>query len=129
MKVQVKKAFKSYFLVTKKMTKKKGSAWNFLQPPMQVCRGAYIHYFKINASIFCCPLFFEEYLNPQVKINKMVNKYTVDYHPSSSELTSTIQPFIFLWTPKEFISHEYFLSFFSNLYILPWCGKVSNLSC
>ena len=56
---------------------------NFLQPPIQVCRGAYIPYFKINAPIFCCP-------------NKMVNKHTVDYHPSASQLFSSIHPFIFL---------------------------------
>ena len=42
---------------------------------IQVCRGVYIPYFKINALFFYCPLFFEEYLNPQVKVNKMVNKY------------------------------------------------------
>ena len=49
MKVQVKKAFKSYFFVTKKVMKKQtGSAWNFLQPKIPVCRGAYIPYFKIK---------------------------------------------------------------------------------
>ena len=26
--------------------------------------------------LFCCSLFFKEYLNPQAKINKMVNKHT-----------------------------------------------------
>ena len=41
----------------------------------------------------------------------MVNKHNVDYHPSSSELTSRIHPLIFLWTPKGFISPEYFLNF------------------
>ena len=51
-------------------------------------RGAYIPYFKSNAAIFCCPFFFEEYLNLQVRINKVVNKHTVDYQPSLSELTS-----------------------------------------
>ena len=50
----------------------------------------------------------------------MVNEHTVDYHPSPSEFTSRIHPLIFLWTPKEFISPEYFLNFFSNLYIPPW---------
>ena len=53
----------------------------------------------------------------------MVNKYTVNYHPSLSELTSRIHPVIFLWTPKGFIFLECFLNFFSNLYIPPWCGK------
>ena len=43
-----------------------------------VCRGAYIHYFKINSSTFCSPLFSENYLNPWVSIN-IVNKHTADY--------------------------------------------------
>ena len=35
MKVQIIRAFKSYFFVTKKVIKRqKGSAWNFLQPPI-----------------------------------------------------------------------------------------------
>ena len=84
-----------------------------------MCRGAYISYFKINAPIFCYPLLSENYLNPQDRINKMVNKHTVDYHP----LTSRIHPLIFLWTPKGFISPESFLIFFLNLYIPPWLRK------
>ena len=86
----------------------------FFQPPIQVCWGAYIPYFKINAPIFCCCIFFEECFNPQVRI---------DYHPSPSELTSRTHPVIFLWTPKGFISPEYFLNFFSNLYIAQWSRK------
>ena len=36
-----------YFFVTKKVIKKQtGFAWNFLQPLIPVCRGAYITYFK-----------------------------------------------------------------------------------
>ena len=124
MKVQVKRDFKSYLFITKKILKKKtGSAWNFLQPPIPVCRGAYIPYFKINLPIFFCSLFSENYLNPQVRINKMVNKHTVDYHPSPSQLISKIHPLIFLWTPKGFISREYFLKFFLNLFIPPWLRK------
>ena len=65
-----------------------------------------------------------KYLNHQVRINKMVNEHTADYHPSPSELTSRIHPLIFLRTPKGFIfSPEYFLNFFSNLYITPWLRK------
>ena len=93
---------------------------------IQVCRSVYIPYFKINVPIFCCPLFFEECLNPQVRINKMENEHTVDYHLRPSKLTSRIHPLIFLWTPKRFISPESFLKFFSNLYIYPTnrgCGK------
>ena len=70
-----------------------------------------------NPPIFWCPLFSENYLNPQVRINKMVNKHTVDYHPSPSRLISRIHPLIFLLTPKGFISPESFLNFF--LCILP----------
>ena len=79
---------------------------------MQVSRNAYINYFKINASIFCCPLFLKEYLNPQLRINKMVNKHTVDYHPSRLPLTSRIHPLIFLWTPKRVYLSRIFLQFF-----------------
>ena len=88
-----------------------------------VCRGVYIHYFKINPLIFCCPLFSENYVNPQFRINKMVNKHTVDYYPTSSQLISRIHPLIFLWTPKGHISPESFLNFFLNLYIPPWLWK------
>ena len=89
-----------------------------------MCRGGYIPYFKINAPIFCCPFFSEDYLNSQVRIYKIVNKHTVDYHPSPSQSTSRIHPLIFLWTPPEgFISPESFLKFFLNLYIPPWLRK------
>ena len=40
-----------------------------------------------------------------------------------SEFASRIHPLIFLWSPKGFISPEYFLDFFSNLYIPPWLRK------
>ena len=88
-----------------------------------MCRGAYILYFKINAPIFCRPHLSENDLNPQFRINKIVNKKTVDYHPSPSKLTSRIHPLIFLLTPKGFISPEFFLNFFLNLYIPTWLRK------
>ena len=93
---------------------------------IKVCRGACIPYFKIDTPILCCLLFFKEYLNPLVRINKMGKEHTVDYHPSPSKLTSRIHPLVFLWTSKRFISPEYFLKFSSNLYIYPTnngCGK------
>ena len=64
-------------------------------------------------------------LNPQVKINKMVNEHTVDYtHPSPSELTSRIHPLIFLWAPKEFIfSPEYFWIFSQTCILHHGCRK------
>ena len=56
-------------------------------------------------------------LNPQVRINKMVNEHTIDYHFSPSELTSRIHPLIFLWTPKGCLfSVEYFLNFFKPVF-------------
>ena len=91
MKVQVKRTSKSYFLSPKKKKNKKveglaSSAWNFLKLPVQVCRSAYIPFFKINALIFCCSIFFEECLNPQIGIKTMINEYNVDYHPIPLEL-------------------------------------------
>ena len=63
-------------------------------------------------------LFFEPQVNPQVSINKMVNKHTVVYHPSPSQLTSRIYPVIFLSTHKGF---RIFLDFFFlNMLIPPW---------
>ena len=88
-----------------------------------MCRGVYIDYLKTNPPIFCCSLFSENYLNPQVKINKMVNKHTVDYHPSPSQLISSIHYLIYLWTLKGFIRSESSLNFFLNLYILLWLQK------
>ena len=76
-----------------------------------MCRGVYIHYLKSNPSIFCCPLFSENYFNPKVRINKMVNKHTVNYHASTSQLITRIHPLIFLWTPKGFISPESWIFF------------------
>ena len=47
--------------------------------------------------------------------------------PYSLRITSRIHPLIFLWTSKGFISPEYFLNSFSNLYILPWLQKSFKL--
>ena len=53
----------------------------------------------------------------------MVNKHTVNYHPSPWQLISRIHTVMFLWTPKGFISPESFLNFFLNLYIPLWLRK------
>ena len=91
-------------------------------------RDAYIPSFKIDTPIFWCFSFFKECFNPQVRINKMIHKSTVDYHPSPSEFTSRIHPPIFVrdlslqnisWNflkPQTCISHH-------------GCKKVSNLWC
>ena len=75
----------------------------------KICGFAHISCFKINPPIFCCPLFSENYLNPQVRISKMANKYTINYHPSPLQLISRIDPLIFICTSKGFISPESFL--------------------
>ena len=49
----------------------------------------------------------------------MVNKHTVDYYSSPSQLISRTHTFLFLW----FIFPESFLDFFLNLYISPWLQK------
>ena len=51
----------------------------FSSTSIQVCRAAYILYLKIKAPIFCCPLFFKEYLSPPVRIYKMGNDHTLSY--------------------------------------------------
>ena len=56
-------------------------------------------------------------LNSQVRINKMVNEHTVEYHPSPSKLTSRTHSLILLWTPNGFIfSPECFLNFFKPVF-------------
>ena len=75
--------------------------------------------FQNQYPIFCCPPFSENYLNPQARINKIVSKHTVDYHPSPSQLISRIDTLKFLWTPKGFTSPESLLNVFLNLYIPP----------
>ena len=90
----------SSILKIEKNSKMRGSK-RLLKAIFFVCRarGAYIPYFKISPTIFSCPLFSENYLNLQVRINKMVNKYTVNYHPSPLQLISRIHSFIFLISP------------------------------
>ena len=125
MKVQVKTAFKGYLFCHQKTKRKQiGSAWNLLQPSNTSVQRCLYPLFQNRSSYFCCFIFFEECLNLQVRINKTLNEHTVDYHPSPSELTLGIHPVIFLWTPKRFISPEYFLIFVWNLYILPWLKKM-----
>ena len=98
MKVQIKRAFllKAIFCYQKK--KKDRLCMKFSSTPNKSVQRCLYPLFQINAPIFSCPLFFEEYLNPLVKISNMVNEHTVDYHPSSLGLTSRIRPLIFLWT-------------------------------
>ena len=91
-----------YYVLSPRRSQKKASAHGLIP----VCRGAYSPFLKTNPPIFCCPLFSENYLNPQTRINKMVNKHTINHHPSPSELISRIHPLIFLSNPKAFICPE-----------------------
>ena len=80
-----------------------------------VCRGVYIHYFKINPPHFLLsPLFWKlSQLSGQDQRN---GKHTVDYHPSPSQLISKIHPLIFLRTPKGFISSKSLFNLFFFLH-------------
>ena len=81
MKFQIKIAFLSYsfFYYQETIKKQTGSAWSFLQLPILPCRGISIPYLKINFPFFCYPFFFEEYLNPQVRINQMVKIVSTEH--------------------------------------------------
>ena len=70
----------------------------------------------ISGSFFYCLLFFEEYLNRQVRINKMVNELTVNYQPSPSGLSLKTYTLIFQWIHEGFYHFsEHLLIFFLNL--------------
>ena len=60
--IRSKGLLKAVFVTNKVIKNQTSSAWDFLQPPIPVYRGACIPYFKINVPIFCCPLFSENYL-------------------------------------------------------------------
>ena len=79
-------------------------------------------YFKINTPFFSCNLFFEEYLDPKAKINKMVNKQR-RLPTQFFRINLMVHAFIFLQTTQGFISPKYLLNFLSDLSIPPWLGK------
>ena len=64
--------------------------------------------FQNQSPTFCCPLLGQDQQN---------NKQT----------SCRLSIIIFLWTPKGFISPEYFLNFLLNLYIPPWLRKSFKL--
>ena len=109
---------------SKSSKKEEISAWNFLEPPIQVCRGAYIPDFKISPTYFLLSSInvYVSFLRSG-STKQMVKEHTVNYHHSPSELTSRIHSLIFLWTPKGLTYPEYFFNFSSKLYILPWFRK------
>ena len=88
----------------------------------QCAAGASNPHFKINVSLFCCPLFF----NPQVRINKV--KKIVTCQLSALGLLQRMHPVIFLYTPLGF--HFSINVIFSQTCIYHHaCEKCSNLWC
>ena len=86
---------------------------------------ASISYFKIVASSFCWFFFFEEYLNPQIRIDKMVNEQSAIYQPSPLEFSlKNASSHILINSLGLYISQKYFFNFLSNLYIPSWLEKI-----
>ena len=94
MKAQVKRAFENFFLLRKKQT---GFAWSFFQPLMRVCRCAYIPFSKSTPPFSVATSFSKNIL--QVRINKILNECTFDYHPSLSGVTLRIHSIFRMYTP------------------------------
>ena len=65
--------------------------------------------------------FFRGYLNPQVRINKMVN--SIDYHPFPSRLASRIHLFTFLETSLGLTFSRMFVEFSFKLVYYTLCPK------
>ena len=107
--VQIKRAFKSFWILfvffTKKKTKKTKKSdrpWmKIFFNPQYKCANPLFQNYQL---LFLISSLFWEYLNPPVTINKMANKYSVDYHPTPSRLTSKLQPLTQLLTSQSFIS-------------------------
>ena len=77
-----------------------------------VCRGVFIHHFKINLPHFLLPSLFWKLSQPlgQDKQN-------------SKQIYCQLPIIIFIWTCKGFISPESFLNFLVNLCISPWLQR------
>ena len=72
MKVQVKRALKSYFFCHQNSNKKEERLYmKFSSPPNTSVKSSIWD----QLPIFCCHFFFEENINPQVRINKMGNEH------------------------------------------------------
>ena len=94
-----------YYVLSPKGNQKRVPA-NGLIP---VCRGVYIHYFKINPPHFLLSSLFW-------KLSQILGQ-------DQENSQQTLLIIIFLWTPEGFISPESFLNFLLNLYIPPWLQK------
>ena len=73
------------------------------------------------------PLFFKEYLNHQVRVNKMVNEHRVNYYFSPSVLTSRIHPLIYIqnfcWILCQTCFSHHGWGIFSNF----WCSDYGKM--
>ena len=75
---------------------------------------------KIKCPLYCCPLFFKKYFNPQVRVCKMMNEHSVNYHRNSQGLTSRMHTLkFFLILCQACIIHQGWARF-SNLWILEY---------
>ena len=118
-----RRAFRSYFFVTKKTIKKQTcSELNFLETPVQVSRGASTLYF--NASFFCNLLLLKNISNPRSRSTKweinivLITVLVFQEHPQGYILS-----FIYKLLRALSLSRM-LLSFRSDLYILPQLGKI-----
>ena len=84
-KLQIKRAFKSYYLFSIKTQKYRELHEILLYLQCRCAVGASNSYFKIKVPLFLCSLFFKEYLNLYIRINKMVN------NSSDSSVTQILQ--------------------------------------
>ena len=124
MKVQVKRAFKGYFLSPKKNNKKADRLYIKFSSTFNTRVQRCLYPLFQNQR----PHFLLLHLSRRLSqpSGQMLNEHMVDYHPSLSEFTSRIHPLIYLRTLKGFISPEY-LIFFSNLHIPPGLKKMFQI--
>ena len=75
------------------------------------------------------PSFFKEYHNPQVKINKIVTRQSVNDHPSLSGLISRTYSLIILKTWCFIFLNNFCLIFFKTCISRYFSGTFSNWRC
>ena len=85
--------------------------------------------FQNQISFILLPLFFKEYLHPQVRVNKMLNKHSANYHSSPSGLSSRIHPPIFLKSLHASYLSKIFVQFCLTCISHPGWEIFSNLWC
>ena len=97
-----------FFLNKTTIKNETSSAINFPLPSITV----FSMFFKISTHLFCCIFITEEYVNPQVRIDKMINDQGVNYHPSPLELLLRIFLLDFLKISQSFVSPQSFCEIF-----------------